>query len=405
VKLAWVSPLPPSLSGIGDYSADLLPTISQLAPTIAFTSEPEWKPPEPVEDLEVRHYSELEPALQDDPELIPVYHQGNNPYHNFVYDLAVRFPGVLVLHDVVLHHVLLDRAIQSGDWKLYENLLTQQYGRVGTWLFQLRLRGIATDLESFLFPLSGPLIRRASVTVVHSRYAAEMARLEYPSAQLQVIPHHSGEPPKIFVRSLQDIRSELGLGPKTLLVGAFGYVTTPKLGNVLVEAFAKFLDKGADAYLIFVGDDRQAENVKRLVRETKVQDRVRFMGYASRDHFYAFLNATDVVVALRYPSAGETSGTLSRSLALSRCLIVPEYASFTDIPADACVSIPVYGDMVTALVRALRRLYENLPLRRQLQSSAHRYAEEISPEACALRYLRATELASHGLGNSLRFGH
>ena len=37
---------------------------------------------------------------------LPLYQMGNNRYHEGVLDLAMRLPGVLTLHDVVLHHLL-----------------------------------------------------------------------------------------------------------------------------------------------------------------------------------------------------------------------------------------------------------------------------------------------------------
>src|ERR1044071_9767679 len=98
VRIAWVGPLPPSPSGIGDYSADLLPHVAALAPVTAFTTEPGWAPDRPVPGLTVRPWQELPGALAADPELVPVYQQGNNEHHWFVYDLAMEHPGVLVLH-------------------------------------------------------------------------------------------------------------------------------------------------------------------------------------------------------------------------------------------------------------------------------------------------------------------
>lgn len=394
MKIAWVSPLPPSPSGIGDYSADLLPEVAKLVPTTAFTTEPEWRPEEPQTDLEVRPYDELEHFLRRDQDLIPVYHQGNNPFHAFVYELAVRFPGVFVLHDVVLHHFLLERADRTGDWGQYLSLLEEQYPAAASSLYDLRRAQVATDLEKFLFPLSGPVIKRSLLTVVHSRYAAEIARMEWSLGTYAVIPHHSGRRPASFTMSRDEVRSKLGIDGDSPLIGSFGYITIPKQGDVLLEAFARVIRAGAQAVLLFAGPDQQGGGLESLARDLGMRDRVRFAGHLARDDFYSFLNATDIVVSLRYPSAGETSGTLSRALSLGRCVVVPEYASFVEIPSDACVHVTCYSDTVRELADRLQRLIDDDDLRLSLGEGARRYAEsELSLTSCALKYVRVAEEA------------
>jgi len=36
-----------------------------------------------------------------------IYQLGNNPHHAWIYEEAMRTPGVAVLHDVVLHHLIV----------------------------------------------------------------------------------------------------------------------------------------------------------------------------------------------------------------------------------------------------------------------------------------------------------
>lgn len=395
MKIAWVSPLPPSPSGIGDYSADLLPEVARRAPTIAFTTEPGWRPAVASDALEVRPFEELEEALGRDHDLLPIYHQANNPWHNFVYDLAARFPGVLVLHDVVLHHLLMDRAERTGDWSSYRALLSEQYGPDGEALYELRRSKVATDLEKFLFPLSGPLIRRCLLPVVHSRHAAATARLEWPDGRFRVIPHHAGKPPEVFPLSPDQIRTRLGLDSDSPLVGCFGYITFPKEGNTLIRAFADALREGTNAYLVFVGSDQRGGEMRMLAEELRIARWVRFTGYLLRDEFYSYLNATDIVVALRYPSAGETSGTLSRALGLGRCLVTVTYGSFAEIPQSACLRVPVFGSGGAKLAEALARLVQQPGLRRSMGEASRRYARlHLSVEECAGRYVDVARSAS-----------
>ena len=44
---------------------------------------------------------------------------GNNGYHDFVYETALRHPGVVVMHESNLHHLIADLTIRRGDWDAY----------------------------------------------------------------------------------------------------------------------------------------------------------------------------------------------------------------------------------------------------------------------------------------------
>ena len=99
MKIAFFSPMPPSKSGIADYSAALVEPLSELADVRVFSEKP----------------SEFRPASFD----IALYQIGNNGYHSFVYDQAIQTPGVVVLHESNLHHLIAERTIKRNDWDAY----------------------------------------------------------------------------------------------------------------------------------------------------------------------------------------------------------------------------------------------------------------------------------------------
>src|SRR5262249_43739236 len=90
---------PPARSGIADYSAAL---IGALRPQV---------------DLEV-FYSARQPFDPSNFDAI-LYQVGNNSWHDFVYEAAMRHPGVVVMHESNLHHLIADITIKRGDWDAY----------------------------------------------------------------------------------------------------------------------------------------------------------------------------------------------------------------------------------------------------------------------------------------------
>jgi hypothetical protein len=100
----------------------------------------------------------------------------------------------------------------------------------------------------------------------------------------------------------------------------------------------------------------------------------------------AYIAACDVLVNLRFPSVGESSGILARGMAAGRCCIVSDTASYSELPKDAVVHIPI-DRPIPHLVAALTTLRRNAELRETIASAAHRIAAtDWSPPAIAKQY-------------------
>ena len=51
--------------------------------------------------------------------------------------------------------------------------------------------------------------------------------------------------------------------------------------------------------------------------------------------------ACDIVLNLRYPTVGESSGSLLRALGLGKAVLVSEVGSFAEFSGDVCLKVPV----------------------------------------------------------------
>ena len=104
IRLAFVSPFPPVRSGIADYARDLLP---HLAPDFEVEVFVDDRHPLVAEGaygaLRLNPGAELGRRFGDFD--CAVYQMGNNLHHRFVLELARELPGIVVLHDLVLHHL------------------------------------------------------------------------------------------------------------------------------------------------------------------------------------------------------------------------------------------------------------------------------------------------------------
>jgi glycosyltransferase involved in cell wall biosynthesis len=383
------------LSGVSDYSSELLPVIADHAQVDAVAPRAgrfrRARAPAGIKVVSPGDFAERTGHYD-----AVYYHLGNNPWHRFVYDLAMAHPGVAVFHEFVMHHLLAAFTIEGpGGFTGYRELLRAQYGDAGERLAVLRARGVATDFEKFLFPLNQRVAARSRVIVVHNEDSRERMHELAPEVPVVVIPHHAGNPP-LEVQGIDraEARRSLGLPEGAFLVGHFGYITRPKQPAAVVGGFAQLAATRPEARLIMIGADRTGGGLDRLIKRYRLDGRIMVTGYVGRlSRFYLYLKAVDAVVNLRYPSAGESSGTFARALAEGRVVIVNNLGSFAEVPPDVALKVEADGNQAGEVGGHLLRLAGSPEHRRGIEARAREYAATmLDPMRCRDLYLSVARL-------------
>jgi glycosyltransferase involved in cell wall biosynthesis/SAM-dependent methyltransferase len=407
MRLAYFTPLPPSKSGIADYNAELLPYLAEAVDITVFVEhERELRQNRGRFKYDVRDAMHFEGLNSERPFDLCIYHQGNNPYHEFVYDQAIQTPGLVVLHEHCLHHLFALKTLDRGDRVSYRKLMFQAYGRTGAMLADGRARGVNPDYMQFAMPLNYQILARSLGVIAHNEYAA--AHLEIPdnianakrlpgalpeAPLVQVIPHHLS--PRVYELDAWDknnCRTELHLPTDRLLIGAFGYVTEVKRLPVVLKAFKHLLAVMPDAMFVIVGEDHWKHSITPLISELEMDDNIKITGYTSEREFFQYLKAVDIVVNLRYPTAGETSGTMIRTLGAGKPLITSDFGQYGDLPDEICLKVPVGEGEEQALYKEFRRLAFQPALRERLGKQASEWARrECDIKHCASQYMKFAE--------------
>jgi glycosyltransferase involved in cell wall biosynthesis len=381
MNLDFVSPLPPVHSGIADYSLDLLPHLAALADVRLIRLPDLPVAPEVERDWPMAPAAELGAGGR-----LPLYQMGNNRYHRGVEALALRAPGVLTLHDIVLHHLVQDSTLgreePSGYWD-YKDRLTRDHGWIGETVALVKRWNAWGLAPVFALPAHRSLLRRQRGVLVHSRWAAAYLRDENLGVPVRAVPMGVPLPPEADNAAGRALRARFGLPADRPVLGSFGFQTPIKRTVTALRALAA---PGLEqVHLLIVGEAPASVDLEGEARQAGVADRVHVAGFLPFDDFGAAIAAVDLCLNLRYPTAGETSASLLRVLAAGRPAIVSDYGQFGDLPRDIALRVPLGDEEPAALAALLRELLADPARLRAMGRAAREHVRVTHDPAGAAR--------------------
>ena len=352
LRLDYVSPLPPVRSGIADYSVDLLPELAARAEVRLI-----GLPGQAIDQSVSARWPVAEFATAGEDGRLPLYQMGNNRYHEGVLELASQLPGVLTLHDVVLHHLLLDVTLGRHLFYEYKARLRRDHGWMGEAAALAKRWGAYGMAPVFALAAHRTVLARQRGVLVHSAWAEGVVREENPGVRVRAVPMGVPLPPAADAGEGLEMRRRLGLPADAVVLGSFGFQTPIKRTEVVIQALAA---PGLErAHLLVVGESAAVLDLPAVARRAGVADRVHVSGFLPFSDFGAAIAATDLCLNLRYPTAGETSASLLRVLAAGRPAVVSDHAQFVDLPEAIALRVPLAADPVAeaaALAAAVRGL-------------------------------------------------
>jgi len=299
-----------------------------------------------------------------------------------------RWPSMATIADIVLRHDLevVDIQYQAAAYNMNSPAIN---------LLPWRMKGISKTVVTFhdlrvpyLFPKAGPL-RKTSIRFMAKQahgviatnagdYETLTAQISTPVAQIPIgsnikayIPHHV---------EIAEARDQLNLTEEEYLTGYFGFLNESKGADTLLHALST-LDKRF--HLVFIGGQTGAsdptnaaylEQIKALVVELGLSERVHWTGFLSDTRVSAFLHAADILVMPYQDGASLRRGTLMAVLAHGRPLITTQPSEPTpELIHEKNVWLVPAADL-SSLSEAVKILAADADLRQKLGESAARTA-------------------------------
>jgi glycosyltransferase involved in cell wall biosynthesis len=391
-RLAFFSPLNPMQTGVSDYSEALLPLLARWFDIDVFIDDYVPTNESVNRQFEIIHYREYKRLRVVRHYAATLYHMGNSVFHNYIYKTLLRFAGVTVLHDLVLHHFFVERTAEGGDVSAYVRELAYAHGQAGAVLARDATRG-HRPYPLFEVPLHERVVDASQSVIVHSRYAAQRLQKSRPNALVSHIPMIATMPPMGRDNDLpQSLRVRWGIARDAFVVASFGRISPPKRIGSLLMAMARLQGEIPEMICLLIGAVTPHYDLAAVVQVSGLADRVISTGHLAPAEFRAAFALADVAVNLRFPTAGETSASAMQLLGYGIPVLVSDIGAFAELPDTACIKIPTGDSEVDALEAALRALAFNSGLRLELRNSARSFvAEHHSPERVAQGYLEHFE--------------
>jgi len=355
MKVGFFSPLPPASTGIADYSAALLTLLRNFG------------------DVDVS------PERCD----VALYHVGNNGLHCEIYQRAIARPGIVVLHDAVLQHLLLgtltaDQYVEEFVYNYGESSRAQ-----GRQLWEQRARSGA-DSRYFARPMLKRIATASRAVIVHNPAAAALVHQHAPQTPVVEIPHLFERPDLPSPEETRRFRESLGVGEQTLLIGTFGHQRETKRLSVLLRAFER---AGRIDARLLVSGDFVSRTLESAVAPLLGHPRILRTGYLPEAEMWRYAAATDLCVNLRYPSAAETSGIAIRMMGIGKPVIFTASEALDRIPENACLRVPVGSDEEEMLTGYISWLTANRSAAFEIgKRAATHIREHHAPEKVAREY-------------------
>jgi glycosyltransferase involved in cell wall biosynthesis len=283
-----------------------------------------------------------------DTDEVSLIHLGNNPHHEWLLD-RLRFPNtVAVVHDLVLHHLLVEAS--ANDDALLETRLREAHGEAGAALARARGYGVAGRRDPFLFPARGAFLGSVRGVIVHSHWAEDIMSREFPHLARLRVGLAVADPGKLTPAT---VRGSLGLGADEVVLMHLGFLTPEKGLEQILTGVVTASRLGVPVRLLLVGEGKGMDVVRDAAASAGVEHAVETTGWVAPETFPAIPAAADLGVVLRTPTAGETSAAVVRFLAAGTPVAVGGTRQFLEWPEAAAPRVTPGPSAPAELTRLL----------------------------------------------------
>ena len=289
----------------------------------------------------------------------------NNHFHKFIFPLLERrrrgVRVVSIIHDPQCFMNVESLFCHTTDGFNVEGLrshLRYELPNLKGWILSLWQQFNLPSILKYNLMAQSKIIDSSDVLIVHSYYAALRLLLE-SSYGMEMPPILVMQHPRD--RSIESVVRRASDGK--FVVGCFGWISEAKRPISIVAGFSRFLsalprqDRAA-VQLKFVGElaDKSLDPLV-LAKTYGCEENCVHLGHVPDKQFLEDMASVNLLFNLRFPSCGETSGTLNLASEMGVRVAMSSYQAFKEENADFLISLSPDKE-VDDICAAIRTAYD-----------------------------------------------
>jgi len=331
INVRWFSPLDPEKNDIARYAHSVLPSLHKCF-RLGMVSEG----PDSIDE------DENGEAFQCDNQVvgmepINIYNIGNSHMHCSILNLALRQPGVVILHDVGLFELSLAYARKNADFSI-RDVIINEYGLQAVHDFDQMFGGSAYDWhghsqeqhDNFLtsYPLFKSFISNARGVVVHSEFALKRVKKIYQGPVVKL------ELP--WATPLSGVTARRHEEPCQIVF--CGHAGPNRRLRQFIQAWSETSQPSFFRFSLYGAIDK-ADEIIALAAEFGLAEFINVVGFVSVKELDDAISASHIALNLRKPTVGETSGSQLRHWATAIPSIVTDIGWYSEQPHDVVIKV------------------------------------------------------------------
>lgn len=344
--MLYASPFNPVQSGISDYSETLVQALQEQFEITLLIKDYKMTNQYLTDTCRILTYGREEIPFEEFDYII--YNIGNQPYyHDYIYRCCLEHPGLVILHDFSLYYLFIGVHSQDGDVLREIYRLT---GIAGLHTVKSAIQNINWDLLECKrlageLPLNEELLQSGNKFMVHSDYTYQKVIKTgcVTPDQVRKINHIAliDDATEYIERNI--LFDKYGVPNDALILTSLGFIGNTKLNHIVCKVVAKLSRelKQKICYVMVGEGNYTAAGEKNSVDDYVDGKTIIKTGYTEIVEFNSFIKHSDIIINLRHPSMGETSGALIRILGLGKVCIISDEAWFSEIPGDCAIKIGI----------------------------------------------------------------
>jgi len=385
-SIAVLTPLPPALSGVADYSAVTLRPLKEMANVHIFTPTPNAAWEEGWASMSAVSSAAFSPRAFD----ATIAVMGNSSHHTDIFKYLRDYGGACIAHDArqidfYFHEIGSHQAAVLASQEMGKAVSVDE---VAHWL--RNQRELPTLFLSEIVRASEPLFvhSRTTATEIQRLYGVEPVVLPFAQYREPVFDRLGSE-------ARRETREALGIRPEAVMLATFGIVSPDKAPDELVWTLKTLRDWGIDAELAFCGfaPGDMHELITEMGARLKISDHIRtFPSVVSQEQYSNYLVAADIGLQVRTYFMGGLSGALNDCIAAALPAIANEHLAEA-MGAPGFVRRVPDGLSCVLMAEAALEIIKSTEHRKRPVDAAKAFAEAHSPAAYCENLMRSLGFA------------